>query len=219
MRRTVRRGFTLLEVLMVTALLALLAALAWPDFHTAARGEQLRESGQRFRALVAMCRAEAMNETVRYRLKIRPDGSLHVLRQADPLLAPHLYITPRVDWARTAVLLEDVWIEGVQLLPEGPPPIRIIDERLQFPESEILPTPVQELEQALLIDLDPDGTFPSLRLVLRDAQGRALLLTLDGRVGRVLVDDWPAILPEDALRPEPLEKEEEPEFKREDYAW
>jgi len=55
--------------------------------------------------------------------------------------------------------------------------------------------------------------------VLRDAQGRALLLTLDGRVGRVLVDDWPAILPEDALRPEPLEKEEEPEFKREDYAW
>jgi prepilin-type N-terminal cleavage/methylation domain-containing protein len=219
MTRYLRRGFTLLELLMVIMLLALLAVFAFPDLHTASRSEHLRESAQRIRALVAMCRAEAMNEMTRYRILVRPDGTVRVRCQADALKAPHLYITPPVDWARTAFLLEDVFVEGLQFLPEGPPPIRIINEKLQFPEMELVFTPVEELERPLLVDFDPDGTCNSLRLVLRDVRGRGLLLTLDGRVGRLQVEDWTPVSPDDVQRPAPLEEEDEPKYKAEDFEW
>jgi prepilin-type N-terminal cleavage/methylation domain-containing protein len=139
MRRQTGRAFTLLEVLLVIVLLGVLFAFAWPDFAAATEGERLKESAQRMRALIAMCRAEAMNETVCYRIKIRLDGGVRVHRQADALLAPQLYITPRAGWARQDMLLEDVWVEAVQDLPEGPPPIQIIDEKLEFPEMAIEP--------------------------------------------------------------------------------
>jgi prepilin-type N-terminal cleavage/methylation domain-containing protein len=219
MTRHTRRGFTLLELLMVITLLGLLAVFAFPDLHTASRSEHLRESAQRIRALVAMCRAEAMNEMTRYRIMVRPDGTLRVRCQADALKAPHLYITPRVDWARTVILLEDVFVEGLQLLPEGPPPIRIVNEKLQFPQTELVFTPVEELERPMLVDFDPDGTCNSLRLVLRDVRGHGLLLTLDGRVGRLLTEDWTPVLPEDVHRPALLEEEDEPKYKAEDFEW
>jgi prepilin-type N-terminal cleavage/methylation domain-containing protein len=217
MRQPVHKGFTLLELLMVLTLLGALFALVWPDFESASRSKHLEESAERIRTLVAMCRADAMNETVRYRIKVRPDGSLRVLRQAHPLNAPHLYIRPRVAWAQTAFLLDDVWVEALQILPDGPPPIRIVDEKLEFPETEIEPVPIAELGAPVEIDFDPDGTCNSLRWVLRDTRGFGLLLTLDGRLGRVMIEDWKPVPPEQLRRPEPWPEEEEPEYHPEDF--
>jgi prepilin-type N-terminal cleavage/methylation domain-containing protein len=218
MRGSVSHAFTLLELLLVVALLGVLAVFALPDFHVIARGQQLSESAERLHALISMCRAEAMNETVRFRIQIPPDGSVRVLRQAHPLHAPHLYITPRVAWARAAFLLEDVWIEAIQLLPEGPPPIRIVNERLEFPETEIEPRPVEEIGVPVEIDFEPDGTMSnSLRCVLRDSRGFGLLLTLDGRLGSVMIEDWPPVPPDQLQRPEPWPVPEEPDYRPEDY--
>lgn len=217
MRRSVPRGFTLLELLIVIALIGVLLAFALPDFTAVREGEHLKESAQRFRVLVAMCRAEAMNQTLRYRIRIRPDGSVHVYRQADAVKAPHLYIAPPVEWAQVPVLLPDVWVAAVQVLPEGPPPVRIIDDKLQFPEMEILPSPIEEFEQPIDVDFEPDGTSNSLRWVVRDVRGRGLLLTLDGRLGRVTTDDWEAAKPEDARRPEALPEEPEVKYSPEDF--
>jgi prepilin-type N-terminal cleavage/methylation domain-containing protein len=212
------KGFTLLEVLLVVALLSVLAAFAWPGLGTSSQAKHLVESAERLQTLIAMCRAEAMNETVCHRIRIRPDGSVHVLRQADPLKAPNLYIRPRVDWALTPVLLDDVWVEGVQLLPEGPPPLLIVDDRLQFPDAVIEPVPIEEFGAPVDLDFQPDGTVShSLRCVLRDTQGLALLITLDGRLGRVTIEDWKAVPPEEVHRPETLPEEEEPEYRPEDY--
>ncbi len=214
------RAFTLLEMLLVIALLSAVVAFAWPSLGGAAQGERLLESGRRVRALVAMCRAEAMNQGVRYRLKIRRDGTLRVQRQAHPVRAPHLYAAPRADWVASHVaLFEDVWVESVQLLPEGPPPIRIIDEKLEFPELEFELVPVEELDPPLALDFEPDGTSPSLRCILRDRDGFALLVTIDGRLGRVTVGDWPKISRDELRVPEPLDPEEDPddEFDPEDF--
>lgn len=217
MRQTVHNGFTLLEVLMVVALLGVVAAFMWPEFHNVATAEHVKESARRLQALVSMCRAEAMNETRTYRIRTRPDGSVRVLCQADALKAPHLYITPPVGWARQQILLSDVWVEGVQLLPEGPPPIRIIDEQLEFPEVEIKPVPVVELPAALDLDFAPDGTCNSLRWVLRDERGSGLLVTLDGRFGRVKIEDWTAVPEGEIRRPEALPEEDEVEYNPESY--
>ena len=219
MRRSVANGFTLLEVLMVIALLAVLLAFAWPDFAAASAGEQLKESAQRMRALIAMCRAEAMNETVCYRIKIRLDGGVRVHRQADALKAPQLYITPRAGWAHQDMLLDDVWVEAVQDLPEGPPPIQIIDEQLEFPEMAIEPQRIEEFERPCEINFEPNGNCNSLRWVLRDARGQGLLMTLDGRLGRVTLGEWPAVSLADLQRPPRLPEEEEAEYRPEDYQW
>jgi len=219
MARQRQTGFTLLELVLVITLLAIVAAFAIPSFDSATTGETLHESARRIRALVGMCRAEAMSGTCRHRVLIRQDGSLRVRRQADPLKAPHLYITPRAAWARGPFLQADVWIEAVQLLPEGPPPIRIIDERLVFPETEIDATPVQELERPVEIEFEPDGTCNSLRFVLRHRGGQGLLVTLDGRVGRVTLAGWPAAAPDDLERPDPLppDADAEDEYRPEDF--
>src|SRR5512139_1309699 len=117
MRRTVRRGFTLTELLLVIMLIGLVVAFAWPELTTSAEAQQFREAAFGVRGLVAMCRAQEMQQTQRYRLRIRQEGSLSVKRQADSLKAPHLYITPPVDCARSSPLPDNVWIESVQLLP------------------------------------------------------------------------------------------------------
>lgn len=217
MRRAQRHGFTLFEIVLVIGLLGVIVLLAWPDFTGAARSERLPETARRMQGMIAMCRAEAMNQSTRYRLEFRLDGTVRVLRQADPVLAPHLYIRPKVDWANSP-LLKDVWVEALQRLPEGPPPIRIIDEKLVFPDMEIEPEPIETFDEPVWLDFAPDGTCRSLRWVLRDAAGRGLLLTLDGRLGRVKVDPWPAVSPDELVRPvvQPVE-EEEIEFRAEDF--
>ncbi len=213
-----RPAFTLLEVLLVITILGVVAAFALPDFQFTSHARRLAESAERLQTLIVMCRAEAMNETVRHRIRIRPDGTLRVLRQADPLKAPHLYIRPRVDWAQTPVLLDDVWVEAIQLLPEGPPPLLIINEKLEFPDAVIEPVPLEEAGGPLDLDFEPDGTVSnSLRCVLRDTRGVGLLLTLDGRLGRVTIEDWKMLLPEDVRRPDPWPEEVEPEYRPEDF--
>lgn len=211
MRRHVQRAVTLLELVLVIALLGILVVFAWPDFNAATRSEHLDESGRRMATLVAMCRAEAMNEARRYRIEIRPDGSLKAKRQLDPLDAPDKYIRIREGWARTTPLLDDVWVESVQMLPEGPAPILIIDDRLQTPETEYDLTPIDKLEIPLAFDFEPNGACGSLRLVLRDERGRGLLLMLDGRLGRVRVEPWEPVPVGDVTRPEPWQEEPEPE--------
>ncbi len=209
---TARRGMTLLEVALTISLVGMLAVFAWPQFYSSARVQQLDESVRRVKTLVAMCRAEAMNEARIYRVLIRSDGSIAVRRQSDPLTAPQTFVPVATDWARLDVQLEDVWVESVLELPDGPPPVVILDNKLQAPDESYYlppdPTLVQQLQQPLVIDFQPDGTCDTLQWTMRDVRGRGVKLTLDGRIGRVTVRDVEGLAADALDRPTPLKEKE-----------
>ena len=202
-----RRGaFTLLEVLLVIALLGVVAAIAWPDFSQVQRSEQLDESARRMNTLIQMCRAQAMNDTRRYCLAFWQDGSIEITRQRDPILAPHEYFRFQEPWVSIPPLLDNVWVESILPLPEGPAPMNVQDDLVEFEQFDLEPTRVSDLEEPYAIYFEPDGISPCLQWTLRDDTGRGVRLTLDGRLGRVKMDLVERI--EDGLeRPERLDSE------------
>ena len=212
------RGFTLLEVLLVVAVLGMVALVVLPDWGGFEQNQRLMESSQRLRGLVARCRAEAMNESLEYRLDFKLDGTLRVVRQRDPILAPHEYELVENGWAMTEILLAGVWVEAVQPLPAGPPPILIEDDYIEFEEAyeEVEPTPIEEFDDTVSVTFSPDGSSESLRWVLRDRRGLGLEMTLDGRLGKVDVITVESIPEDDAYQPEPLDAEEDDDFRFDD---
>lgn len=217
MRRRGRSAFTLLEVLLVIALLGVVAAYALPSFFGSAQREQLDESARRFKASFAMCRAEAMNEARIYRIQILPDGRMRVQRQVDPLYAPQYFNPVQSDWSATNILLDDVWVESVQLLPDGPAPILIVDENLEVADQEVDLTSISDFEDPIDLDIAPDGSCPSFRCVLRDVEGYGVMLSLDGRLGRLTIDSAESITKDDVLRPEPYDLSDEETYDAADF--
>ena len=206
-----RRAFTLLEVLLVIALLGFLASFLWPVFGDVANSHQLDESVQRMKSLISMCRAQAMNESRCYRLTFQLDGSVKLTRQLDPFDAPHIYVRVRDDWAATPCLLEKVWVEAVLPLAEGPPPLLVEDDYIDFFDEEDLELElirVDELEEPFTLDFLPDGSSASMRWVLRHEQGYGVQVTLDGRLGRMDFEPAERIPEEEVERPPPLPEDE-----------
>lgn len=215
-RRAARRAFTLLEVLLVVSILAMLAMFTWPTFEGAAERARLDESVRRLKTLVAMCRAEAMSETRCYRITLRLDGSIKLRRQLDPITYPHVYVPVQKDWANLAFMLDGVWVESICLLPDGPPPVEVEDELKTFDhmERDFEPIDIEDFEQPIDITFNPDGTSRSLRWLMRDDTGRGFQLTLDGRVGRLAVEELPALKPGEVEPPPAINLDQEAELEK-----
>lgn len=218
MRRTTRKpGFTLLELLLVVIIVGVLASFAWPQFFGTQRRAELEESVRRVRAAVAMCRAQAMNETRSYRLLFREDGSIVIQQQLDPVYGPQSFVRVREPWAQTEVLLGHVWVESILPLEEGPPPLLVDDEVIEFAEFDEEVIPIEQYDGEFQLTFDPDGVTRSLRWVLRHTDGAAVQVTLDGRLGRVTSEVVESIPGDQLQRPEPIpadQIEEEREQER-----
>lgn len=200
------RAFTLLEILLVILLMSVVLGLAWPNFAAAAKAEELGESQQRLKTLVAMCRAQAMNEARRYRITFRRDGSINVKRQLDAVRAPHVFVPFQADWTRKDYLLPSVWVDSILLLPAGPAPIDVTDELIEFEQYDD-PAPLTDFEDDVYVFFEPDGGCTSLRWTLRDSAGRGVQMTLDGRLGKVVSE--PIAQREDVQRPQAIPPEDE----------
>lgn len=212
---TRRAGFTLLEALLVIFLIGVIAAFSWPDFHESTRAARLRESVRRMTHLVAMCRAEAMNQSRVYRISLLPDGTLLTLRQLDAVLAPETYVQFDAPWAQTPILLDEVFVEGVLPLADGPPPLIVEDDTIDFEyenEEDLEPMRIDDLTEPLNVDFQPDGTSGSARWVLRDGRGTGVQMTLDGRIGRLEVVELASIDPDQVQPPtvEPIDRTQIP---------
>ena len=73
--RTRRRGFTLLEVLLATAVLLMLAAVCYPSLKSSYGYYKLTGGIDSVRAGWAMARARAVEEGRPYRFSVEPNGS------------------------------------------------------------------------------------------------------------------------------------------------
>lgn len=211
-----RRAFTLFEVLIVIAILGVLAAFAWPTFFGERDAGALRETATRMKGLIAMCRAEAMNESRRYRVQYFQDGTIELATQRDAIIAPHEWVQVSTDWSRMQFIVDGVWVESVLALPGGPPPVLIDDETIEFAdEDDYVQMRVEELEAPENLYFETDGTSDSARWVLRDTLGRGLELTLDGRLGRVDIKSIDRLDADEVKRPTPIEHKplEEPQLR------
>jgi hypothetical protein len=142
-----------------------------------------------------------MNEARRYRVYFVQDGTVHLRVQRDPISAPHEFVEVQRSWAREPFVLDRVWVEALQLLPDGPAPVLVEDDVMEFTQLDGSPQPVQSLERPAVLDFEPNGASGSIRWILRDESGRGMLLTLDGRLGRVQVDNVETMKAADTARP------------------
>ena len=83
-QKLLERGFTLIELIFVMALLAGVMAMAAPQLSRFVQGRDLREESRRFLALTRYARSEAVSQGIPMSLWIEPVGNRYGLR---PLIA------------------------------------------------------------------------------------------------------------------------------------
>lgn len=197
------RGFTVLELLLVLAVISTLVGLVIPSFYGSFRAEALPTSARDLRALVYQIRAQAMMEGMRFRVRFpREDelvdqpqrlGQPLVERESKPIEAPGVYEPVRAFWARDPVLRESIQCIGLELgMPRVSEELDELEEAPEFgEEGEEL-----EIEDVRLI-FEPDGSseWATFRLAwLRTPDEKEdpetapqLNVMIDGRTGQVWI--------------------------------
>jgi prepilin-type N-terminal cleavage/methylation domain-containing protein len=203
-----RRAFTLLEVLLVIALLGLIALFAFPDLGAEARRRSLVESADRLRSLIVMTHAQAMQDGIEYRIQFpgtpdpldrharkRIDVPIEtlqpvVLRQGDPLSNPSWFTEFEASWKNQRILQGGT--RCVAVLPGRP--------RFDISSNSPIAGPaVGEDEEAEFVPLTlkPDGSSDWVMFVLTDLPyhveleehhvGNILNVIVDGRTGQTWI--------------------------------
>ncbi|MCK6484637.1 MAG: prepilin-type N-terminal cleavage/methylation domain-containing protein [Phycisphaerae bacterium] len=104
-----RGGFTLIEVMLVVALLVLLMALAWPAFDKRIYAAQLPESAENVRAALRMARASSSLNARRYRLRWEVETQQPMIEyEVDPVREPGRWDPCSEGWATDPLLLGNV---------------------------------------------------------------------------------------------------------------
>lgn len=161
-----RRGFTLVELLVVLTILAIAFAAVRPSFTTALRRSAERTALRHAVALLKYARAEAVARACLVRVVCDPrDGALWAEAQLDP-------------WGNRARFGPVSFLGRRQVrLPE---PLAITELTVGG-----VPTPGRPAE----IYFYPDGRTDGARLVLERDDGRELVVTLAPATGKVVLGD------------------------------
>ena len=170
-----RRGFTLLEIVLVVAIIALVAAVAIPSFQAWSQGYRLQQGVDTVRTLWVRARAAAMEEG-------RPYRFAYVLGTGNFRLAPDDY----ENWPELAGDVTGPTVSGA-----GYPPGLTVEGTL--PVGVQFQSPFGEPEMVLLFQPDgtariygPDGLDrPDLILAVADSQGNARFLQVRALTGSV----------------------------------
>ena len=183
--RQIWPGFTLLEVLLVVALLVLLTGLIMPNFIGEIEGGRLKTSAEQMRSLLTMTRSHAMFDGKRYRIRFPRHDELDdfggdrqpiIEREDDPVDEPEEFNRVDDPWVFGVTLLRDVWCAQVRL---GKPTLE--DESLTGEQAEELAEELFEDEDPLYPPLliDPDGTCEWVTFVLTNVDREMNVEDLD----------------------------------------
>jgi len=179
-------GVTLLELLLVLAVLAAAAALAWPALQRPLADQRLRKAADLIRAQWVTARVEAMESGETILFRCTPGGNRYSLQLAALALAD-----PQAADAQTALagpaqgetLAADDFNPQTGLLPEGVSFVGA-EQIVLAGQSGLQPGASQACTDLLF---QPDGTTTDSRLVLCNQDGSTIELTLRGLTGVVTV--------------------------------
>jgi type II secretory pathway pseudopilin PulG len=174
---------TLLEVLLVLAMLVVLAAVAWPALEPALASVELRKSAERIRVEWNRARVEALTKGNTVLFRYEPGSNRYCLEhQAEPEFLP-------------GAAVGDVGgrVDAGDQLPEY-----LLPERISFVGGEVSDTAVDETgtiasvaggEWADPVVFYPDGSTSNAKLVLQNERNQCIEITLRGLTGVVSVGD------------------------------
>jgi prepilin-type N-terminal cleavage/methylation domain-containing protein len=202
-----RHAFTLLEVLLTIALLAIVLAFVYPNLGAERGRRSLVESADRLRSLVVMTHAQAMQDGIKYRIQFPgtpdpldryarreievPIQTLQpvVLRQGDPLSNPDWFTEFDAGW------------KSQKILQDGTRCVAVLSGRPRFDisaSSPIAGPSVGEDEAEFVsLTLNPDGSADWVTFVLTDLPydveledyhvANILNVIVDGRTGQTWI--------------------------------
>jgi len=207
-----RAGVTLLELVLVLAVLGLLATFVVPQFRSPLEQSHLPESAAQLRALIELTRANAMLDGLRYRIRFVDEGDeiydeipekwRHqplVEFEDEPIEYPGEFRPPLASWASAPTFVGDVWCYQVRF---GEPTFEGVMAELEEQDLEDEDELKEELgleeDQPWVLIFEPDGTseWMTFRLVdhpqeeFDDGDMESYLqldVILDGRLGVVFL--------------------------------
>ncbi len=222
-----KKGFTLFELILVIAIIALIVGFIFPDLYKALQARRLEESCDRIRSLLVMCRARAMHDGIKYRVQFpgTPDPldknadkevdvpfetlQPQVLKQDRPIDYPDSFAEIDEDWAQEPFMQDGV--RCVAVLPGIPD----FDEE-HNDSPFVSPTITEGRTEFVPLTFNPDGSCDWVTFVLTDLPFdtmpeagdllRVFNLIIDGRTGqgwfqRVILKEEADVLREHGASP------------------
>ena len=196
---SLRRGITLLEMLLVLALLVAIAAIAMPTVSRPLENHRLRKSADQIRAEWTKARAKAMETGRTYVFRYQPDldgyqvepwySDEDYLESSEltgvgglgtPIAGPVPLISNQTSSAALKHLPEDMVFAASDTTQEA-------REQLAVLGTDALQN--QDLSLSAPIFFYPDGTSSTARLFVKNPRERYIKLTLRGLTGVVYVSD------------------------------
>ncbi len=167
MRRTPRRGYTILEILVVLAVLVILGAAIVPTMSGYRGNTRQKSAGDGIRARLADARAKAMEKGTWYRLAISTDKTRIRLAPDGPDFGSSG--TPDVP-AFNASVSEDQFEEGVTA-------------ELKFDSDDM--QPVTSGEWITIATVGPDGTCKedAVTVVVKEGDYKPIEIRISGVTG------------------------------------
>ena len=182
-------GYTLIEILLVLAVISAAAAIVWPPLLRMYTDYQVREAGEQVRSALAKARFNALDEGSIYQFRFEPEGQRY-------LVIPYETDAVTGDGAVDAAMSDETQSELA--LSENLP------EQMQFADDDyedLLFEPVAEdflaglAEARKLTDvhwsspilLYPDGTSQDVTIRVTNAKGQQVRIVLRGLTGSASV--------------------------------
>ena len=175
-----KRGFTLVELIVVVAIVSVLAGMIAPRVYNLSGSARLRGSSRRFLATVRYARDYAATRRCKCRLTIDTKEQAYTLtRQEDAEHDPNKFVPLEASLAKP------------QQLPDG----------LRFGSLRIEPSPSrpQDDAHADYIDFDPTGRADAAVIEITDGQGVYSILVMSYTGNAKLIEGLAKELPNNRL--------------------
>lgn len=201
--KTDRRAITLIEVLLVLAVLVMLAAMTWPAMDRPMADQRLRKAADKVRTAWARARIGAMSTGQTFLFRCTFDSDEYTVEsQVGPESVAFITSSTEGRFNETASDSTEPLSTKTRKLPED---VRFVDGQVAFDTRATILTSAasQTSTDSAGPCLDPilffpDGTTSTATLILENKYQRRIELSLRGLTGVITVGDtYPA---EDSLR-------------------